>query len=247
MDIGSHKVDQRGSGDSVADRSPRLAAASFLARLPQLLDELRKLGFSIGVDQHIAVNELLIGLAARKAFPLQDQTVFGRLLCPLFAKSPLQQEIFAAFFEDWLQRLPTTEPKIDDGFHLWLSQAEKARSGLQGRTSDGPTDPKLRDRKDVRILLFRWDPYLRWLIVSLVAIGFLVGAIWGINRFHYFGSIFPPSQQESGSKAQPPWAGVGKSTLVNHWLRRMAADHYRSAQLVFGWSFYRQGTSGGTS
>ena len=43
------------------------------------------------------------------------------------------------------------------------------------------------------------------------------------------------------------WAGVGKSTLVNHWLGRMAAEHYRSAQLVFGWSFYRQGTSGGTS
>jgi tetratricopeptide (TPR) repeat protein len=43
------------------------------------------------------------------------------------------------------------------------------------------------------------------------------------------------------------WAGVGKSTLVNHWLRGMAAEHYRSAQLVFGWSFYRQGTSGGTS
>src|SRR5262249_16797877 len=32
------------------------------------------------------------------------------------------------------------------------------------------------------------------------------------------------------------WAGVGKSTLVNHWLRRMAAKHYRSAELVFGWS-----------
>jgi hypothetical protein len=43
------------------------------------------------------------------------------------------------------------------------------------------------------------------------------------------------------------WAGVGKSTLVNHWLRRMAAEQYRSAQLVFGWSFYRQVTSGGTS
>jgi predicted ATPase len=43
------------------------------------------------------------------------------------------------------------------------------------------------------------------------------------------------------------WAGVGKSTLVNHWLRRMAAEHYRSAELVFGWSFYRQGTSGGSS
>ena len=43
------------------------------------------------------------------------------------------------------------------------------------------------------------------------------------------------------------WAGVGKSTLVNHWLRRLAAEQYRSAQLVFGWSFYRQGTSVGTS
>ena len=43
------------------------------------------------------------------------------------------------------------------------------------------------------------------------------------------------------------WAGVGKSTLVNHWLRRMAAEHYRSAELVYGWSFYRQGSSGGTS
>jgi serine/threonine protein kinase/predicted ATPase len=43
------------------------------------------------------------------------------------------------------------------------------------------------------------------------------------------------------------WAGVGKSTLINHWLRRMAADHYRSAELVFGWSFYRQGTGGGSS
>jgi predicted ATPase/GTPase SAR1 family protein len=43
------------------------------------------------------------------------------------------------------------------------------------------------------------------------------------------------------------WAGVGKSTLVNHWLRRMAAEDYHSAELVFGWSFYRQGTDRGTS
>jgi hypothetical protein len=43
------------------------------------------------------------------------------------------------------------------------------------------------------------------------------------------------------------WAGVGKSTLVNNWLRRMAAEHYRSAELIFGWSFYRQGSSGETA
>ena len=38
------------------------------------------------------------------------------------------------------------------------------------------------------------------------------------------------------------WAGVGKSTLVNHWVRRMARDGYRGADRVFAWSFYRQGT-----
>src|SRR5208282_5107627 len=43
------------------------------------------------------------------------------------------------------------------------------------------------------------------------------------------------------------WAGVGKSTLVNYWLGRMAVEHYRSAELVFGWSFYRQGSSRGAS
>jgi tetratricopeptide (TPR) repeat protein len=43
------------------------------------------------------------------------------------------------------------------------------------------------------------------------------------------------------------WAGVGKSTLVNHWLRQMAVDRYRSAERVFGWSFYRQGTRAETS
>jgi hypothetical protein len=43
------------------------------------------------------------------------------------------------------------------------------------------------------------------------------------------------------------WAGVGKSTLVNHWLRGMAAGNYRSAELVFGWSFYRQATSDGVA
>jgi len=43
------------------------------------------------------------------------------------------------------------------------------------------------------------------------------------------------------------WAGVGKSTLVNHWLRRMAAEQYRSAELIFGWSLYRHGSSGDTT
>jgi tetratricopeptide (TPR) repeat protein len=37
------------------------------------------------------------------------------------------------------------------------------------------------------------------------------------------------------------WGGVGKSALVNHWLRRLAKDNYRGAEQVFAWSFYTQG------
>jgi hypothetical protein len=35
--------------------------------------------------------------------------------------------------------------------------------------------------------------------------------------------------------------GVGKSTLVNHWLTEMARENYRGATRVFGWSFFSQG------
>jgi len=39
------------------------------------------------------------------------------------------------------------------------------------------------------------------------------------------------------------WGGVGKSALVNTWLARMAKEQYRSAERVYAWSFYSQGTS----
>ncbi|MGA9772789.1 MAG: restriction endonuclease [Blastocatellia bacterium] len=40
------------------------------------------------------------------------------------------------------------------------------------------------------------------------------------------------------------WGGVGKTALVNHWLKQgMARDHFRGAERVFGWSFYSQGTN----
>lgn len=39
------------------------------------------------------------------------------------------------------------------------------------------------------------------------------------------------------------WGGVGKSTLINKWLERLAKDNYRGAERVFAWSFYSQGTT----
>jgi tetratricopeptide (TPR) repeat protein len=40
------------------------------------------------------------------------------------------------------------------------------------------------------------------------------------------------------------WGGVGKTALVNHWLKQcMARDNYRGAERVYAWSFFSQGTS----
>ncbi|MGB2804671.1 MAG: toll/interleukin-1 receptor domain-containing protein, partial [Candidatus Zixiibacteriota bacterium] len=38
------------------------------------------------------------------------------------------------------------------------------------------------------------------------------------------------------------WGGVGKSALVNVWLNKMEEHNYKGAELVYGWSFYSQGT-----
>ncbi len=39
------------------------------------------------------------------------------------------------------------------------------------------------------------------------------------------------------------FGGVGKSAIVNHWLRQMEKDDFRGARRIFGWSFYSRGTS----
>ncbi|NQZ10486.1 MAG: TIR domain-containing protein [Algicola sp.] len=39
------------------------------------------------------------------------------------------------------------------------------------------------------------------------------------------------------------WGGVGKSSLINHWLNNLRDEGYRGAERVFAHSFYSQGTS----
>lgn len=38
------------------------------------------------------------------------------------------------------------------------------------------------------------------------------------------------------------WGGVGKSALLNHWLRKIERGNYLGAEKVYAWSFYRHGT-----
>lgn len=39
------------------------------------------------------------------------------------------------------------------------------------------------------------------------------------------------------------WGGVGKTMLVQHWLRRLESEQWRGTRQVYAWSFYSQGTT----
>jgi tetratricopeptide (TPR) repeat protein len=41
------------------------------------------------------------------------------------------------------------------------------------------------------------------------------------------------------------WGGVGKTCLLNHWLKKMAKAGYKGARRVYAWSFYTQGAQEG--
>ena len=53
-----------------------------------------------------------------------------------------------------------------------------------------------------------------------------------------------PGEDHTRVLAFVAYGGVGKSTLVNRWLREMERDNFRGAKRVFGWSFYSQGARG---
>lgn len=38
------------------------------------------------------------------------------------------------------------------------------------------------------------------------------------------------------------FGGIGKTSLIDNWLKRMKKDHYKGAKNIFMWSFYSQGT-----
>ncbi len=39
------------------------------------------------------------------------------------------------------------------------------------------------------------------------------------------------------------WGGVGKTSLIHHWRKRMEQDGYRGARRIYAYSFYNQGTT----
>jgi hypothetical protein len=144
------------------------------------------------------------------------------LLKALLAKAPAQRLQSPA---ELLQVLPKVASAIAAGRTLapqGLSRATPPGSGADSRKPPAPPEPE-------KISLARLPVTGKGVFGRGEDLAFLEAA-WANPQVNVVSIV--------------AWAGVGKSTLVNHWLRRLATDHYRSAELVYGWSFYRQGTGG---
>jgi hypothetical protein len=127
-----------------------------------------------------------------------------------------------------LKAIPTITERIDAGRRITAEALHKVPpAAAPARTRRSPLKPGPKRISIARLPVTGSDVFGRE-----EDIGFLDGA-WANQQVNVVTIV--------------AWGGVGKSTLVNHWLRRMATENYRSAQLVFGWSFYRQGTRGDTS
>ncbi len=73
--------------------------------LLDLAEQLRTARFNIGLQQHIAAQDLMIALVANGQLP-NDPRNWKSLLAPIFCSNPMEQEQFSGHFESWLKRHP---------------------------------------------------------------------------------------------------------------------------------------------
>ena len=72
--------------------------------LTNFIDELREVGYNIGIAQYVAAQDLILALLA-KGESLNQPERFKSLLAPLLCSSPTEQDDFQQRFDQWVNRL----------------------------------------------------------------------------------------------------------------------------------------------
>ena len=72
--------------------------------LTDFIDELREVGYNIGIAQYIAAQDLILALLA-KGESFNEPERFKSLLGPLLCSSPTEQDDFQQRFDQWVKRL----------------------------------------------------------------------------------------------------------------------------------------------
>ncbi|MBF0464526.1 MAG: hypothetical protein HQK94_05530 [Nitrospirae bacterium] len=78
--------------------------------LVSFIDELRKEGFNIGISQYLAVQDLMLSLAAIGK-GIGSVHKLGNLIGPILCSKPSEQDIFLIRFNDWIKLKGLTERK----------------------------------------------------------------------------------------------------------------------------------------
>ncbi|MEH2464591.1 tetratricopeptide repeat protein, partial [Nostoc sp.] len=85
--------------------------------LIEFIDELREVGYKIGISQYIAAQDLIVMLIAQGE-TLDSPEYLRNLLGPIFCSSPIEQEEFQQHFNRWVElfsqtNLPTEEVNVE--------------------------------------------------------------------------------------------------------------------------------------
>lgn len=96
----------------------------------QFLDDLRDAGYNIGIQQYIAVQDLLLSLVAQGE--LSDLRQLKSLIGPIVCSSATEQIDFQERFEEWAKQLkledyrpPETPEQIAEGLAEDLARIQK--------------------------------------------------------------------------------------------------------------------------
>lgn len=104
--------------------------------LLDLIDDLRRAGYNIGVSQYLAGRDLLLALAARGEI-LEDPVQMKRWLGPLLCTSPREQRRFPLQFDHWASRAlggaggsRTGEAKREEAYLDLQEELERVEPGF---------------------------------------------------------------------------------------------------------------------
>jgi tetratricopeptide (TPR) repeat protein len=117
-------------------------------------------------------------------------------------------------------------PKRDRAF---VTLAKRIQSILVGVTQVRPSSPVTVRSEESSVVSISHLPSAGEFLIGREAELARLSAAWEAGREHIITVVGR--------------GGEGKSNLVSHWLNEMAANDWRGAERVYGWSFYSQGTS----
>ena len=170
------------------------------AQVVDLLEDLRRDGYRVGVGQHVQAHNLLLALAARGELPV-DPLGLGRFLAPLLCKSAEELDRFSRHFRPWVDR------------HMAEWVTETASPGDKAVFSATPPAPAKAARNRLTGVLLAG-------FVLLLALG----PIW--YYFKLSDNELPKPIQAPGGEISPPKTEIPRPdpTLASENLFRFGAE-----------------------